>query len=175
MEEISEKARTGTARNLARAIVKKCKIKEAPVSLRTVITYLQTEHDLDVYPSASFSDQLSGILVTIEDETANTRRDEIHFNQNHNWHRRRFSIAHEIGHLLFNTIHTGNSSDYYDSHSPDETEANQFASELLIPLAFLKADLKKSGVTVDELAWKYIVSKEAMGWKISSMNLLGRM
>lgn len=175
MERINDKARTGTARILARAIVRKCKIKEAPISLRTVITYLQTDHDLDVYPSANFSDQLSGILVTIEDESSNTRRDEIHFNQKHSWHRRRFSIAHEIGHLLFNTVHAGNGSDYYDSRSPDETEANQFASELLIPLAFIKADLKKSGATVDNLAWKYIVSKEAMGWKISSMNLLGRM
>lgn len=175
MEETTEKARTGSARKLARTIIKKCKIKEAPVSLRTVIAYLQTQHDLDVYPCATFSDQLSGILVTIEDETANTRRDEIHFNQNHNWHRRRFSIAHEIGHLLFNTAHTESGTNFYDSRSPDETEANQFASELLIPLAFIKADLKQGGVTVDDLAWKYIVSKEAMGWKIASMNLLGRM
>ena len=175
MEETSEKARTGSARKLARAIIKKCKIKEAPVSLRSVIAYLQTQHDLDVYPCANFSDQLSAILVTIEDESATTRRDEILFNQNHNWHRRRFSIAHEIGHLMFNTNHSEHGSGFYDSKSPDETEANQFASELLIPLAFIKADLKKGGVTVDDLAWKYIVSKEAMGWKIASMNLLGRM
>lgn len=174
METQTEKARTGSARNLARLIIKKCKIKEAPVSLRTVITYLQTTHDLDVFPCADFSDQLSGILVTIEDESSNTRRDEIHFNQNHSWHRKRFSIAHEIGHLLFNTAHSESGTSSYDSKSPNETEANQFASELLIPLAFIKADLKKGGVTVDDLAWKYIVSKEAMGWKISSMNLLGR-
>jgi Zn-dependent peptidase ImmA (M78 family) len=170
METVNEKARIGSARNLAMDLVKKCKIKEAPVSLRTVIAVLQDSHNLGVYPSANFSDKLSGILVTIEDETS--RRDEIHFNQNHNWHRRRFSIAHEIGHLLFNTSHSSIGSDFYGSRSTDETEANQFASELLIPLSILKADLKKGRTTVKDLAWKYIVSEEAMGWKISTSNLL---
>jgi len=168
-ETINEKARVGSARNLARDLIKKCKIKETPVSLRAIIGCLQTTHDLGVYPCANFSDKLSGILVTIEDETS--RRDEIHFNQNHSWHRRRFSIAHEIGHLLFNTSHT-DTVDFYNSQSTDETEANQFASELLMPLAFLKADLKKGHTTVKDLAWKYIVSEEAMGWKISTSNLI---
>jgi len=169
-ETVNEKARVGSARNLARDLIKKCKIKEGPISLRTIIAYLQGTHDLGVYPCANFSDKLSGILVTIEDETS--RRDEIHFNQNHNWHRRRFSIAHEIGHLLFNTSHSATGSDFNNSQSTDETEANQFASELLMPLAFLKTDLKKAHTTVKDLAWKYIVSEEAMGWKISTSNLL---
>jgi hypothetical protein len=169
METENEKARVGSARNLARDLIKKCKIKEAPVSLRAVIAHLQGTHDLGVYPCANFSEKLSGILVTIEDE--GSRRDEIHFNQNHSWHRRRFSIAHEIGHLLFNTSHTG-SADSYNSKSPDETEANQFASELLMPQALLKSDLKKGHATIKDIAWKYIVSEEAMGWKIATTNLL---
>jgi hypothetical protein len=168
-EAANEKARIGSARNLARDLIKKCKIKEAFVSLRAVIACLQTTHDLGVYPCANFSDNLSGILVTIEDETS--RRDEIHFNQNHNWRRRRFSIAHEIGHLLFNTSHI-DTVNFYDSQSSDEAEANEFASELLIPLALLKADFKKGITTIKDLAWKYIVSEEAMGWKIASSNLL---
>lgn len=113
METTSEKARIGSARNLARDLLKKSGIKETPVSLRSVIAYLQTTHDLNVYPAADFGDKLSGILITIEDETS--RRDEIHFNQNHSWHRRRFSIAHEIGHLLFNTMHTSSSTGLYNS------------------------------------------------------------
>jgi hypothetical protein len=168
--EQSDKARIGSARNLARKLIKECKIKNAPVSLRVIIGHLQKEYDLGVYPNSSFSDQLSAILVTVQDESLAIRRDEIHFNQNHSWHRKRFSIAHEIGHLLFNTSHSEAGSGFYEAKSPSETEANQFASELLMPLKFIKVDLKVSGVTVDDLAWKYIVSKEAMGWKISSMN-----
>src|SRR3989344_1669708 len=101
--EPNEKARIGTARNLARSLIKKCKIKVAPVSLRTIINFLQTTHDLGVYPAPNFTDRLSGILVTIEDESADTRRNEIHYNENHSWHRKRFSIVSEKGHLLFNT------------------------------------------------------------------------
>src|SRR5262245_37955852 len=129
MEPISEKARIGSARLLARQLIKKCKIKEAPVSLRTVIGHLQTTYDLGVYPSAGFSDRLSGILVTVEDESGNTRRDEIHYNQNHSWHRKRFSIAHEIGHMLFNSSCSDPTGSSYDTRDPMETEANQFASE----------------------------------------------
>ncbi|MDP2676910.1 MAG: ImmA/IrrE family metallo-endopeptidase [bacterium] len=165
--EPNEKARIGTARNLARSLIKKCKIKEAPVSLRTIINLLKTTHDLGVYPAPNFTDRLSGILVTIEDESANTRRNEIHYNENHSWHRKRFSIAHEIGHLLFNTTCLDSAVSSYDSKSINETEANQFASELLMPLGLLKSDFKK-GVDVKSLAWKYIVSQEAMGWKLAS-------
>lgn len=171
MDPASEKARTGAARSLARDLIKRCKIKNAPVSLRTVIGLLQTTHNLQVYPSANFSDRLSGILVTIEDESGDMRRDEIHFNENHSWHRRRFSIAHEIGHLLFNTSCGQAGVSTYNATSVSETEANQFASELLMPLAFLKADIK-NGADIRELAWRYIVSEEAMGWKLASNTTL---
>jgi len=172
METNSEKARIGTARNLARDLIKKCKIKEAPVSLQTVINFLKGTHNLEIYPNSNFSDQLSGLLVTVENEFLDERRDEIHFNKNHSWHRRRFTIAHEIGHLLFNSSCASTAPNYYDMGVIFETEANQFAAELLMPLSFLKVDLKKDGAKVDDLAWKYIVSKEAMGWKIAGSNLL---
>ncbi len=174
MEEVNEKARIGASRNLARDLIKKCKIKETPISLRVIITYLQSTHNLGVYSSVNFSDKLSGILVTIENETGTIHRDEIHYNENHSWHRKRFSIAHEIGHLLFNTSCGESRVDLYNSKSPNETEANQFASELLMPLSFLKTDFKKGKINIKDLAWKYIVSEEAMGWKIASTSLLGK-
>lgn len=131
MEIQEDKARIGSAKNLARDLLKKCKIKQAPVSLREVIIFLQKEHNLGVYPNLNFSDQLSGVLVTIEDESRNIRRDEIHYNENHSWHRKRFSIAHEIGHILFNTSCGESILDTYENKSIVEMEANQFASELL--------------------------------------------
>jgi len=172
MDPLNDKARINAAKILARDLLKRCKIKEPPISLRTVIAHLQTTHDLGVYPSANFSDKLSGILVTVENESADSRRDEIHFNENHSWHRRRFSIAHEIGHLLFNTSCNQSGISSYDGASTAEIEANQFASELLMPHAFLKADFKKGAVDVKSLAWRYIVSQEAMGWKIANSTLL---
>ena len=168
--ENSDKARIGAARNLARKLLKQAGIKSAPVSLVTIIKELKKDHNLDIYSTSGFSDKLSGILVTLEDETQNSRRDEIHYNENHSWVRRRFTIAHEIGHLLFNTSCKSGLADYYDESSVFETEANAFASELLMPHEFLKRDLK--GKKIDDVAFEYIVSKEALGWKVSKTNLL---
>lgn len=177
MIDETQKARIGQARNLARNLLKKAGVKEPPTSLRTVITFLQKEHALSVFSNPTLRESISGMLVTVESELLDGREeryDEIHYNEKHNWHRKRFTIAHEIGHLLFNTSCDKSSLPFDLIKNPVEVEANQFAAELLIPLASLKKDLKIPGVKVPKLSWKYIVSQEAMGWKISSCNLLGR-
>ncbi len=171
-------ARIGQARNLARNLLKKVGVKEPPTPLRGVITFLQKEYALAVFANSTLRESVSGMLVTVETELLDEqeeRYDEIHYNEKHNWHRKRFTIAHEIGHLIFNTSCDKSSLSFDFIKNPVEIEANQFAAELLIPLASLKKDLKTPGVKVPELAWKYIVSQEAMGWKISSCNLLGRL
>lgn len=177
MTEENQTARIGQARNLARDLLKKACIKEPPTSLRTIIKHLQKEHNLEVFSSSDLQSSMSGMLVTVETDLLDEQTDkynEIHYNEKHSWHRKRFTIAHELGHLLFNT-HCNKSFHSFDFvKDPIETEANQFAAELLIPLASIKKDLVQPGVNVPELAWKYIVSQEAMGWKISSCNLLGK-
>lgn len=170
-EETNNKARIALARNLARRLIKDAKITQAPISLSAIIQHLQESHDLGVYSSSSFSDNLAGFLVTVENEFLDERRDEIHYNENHGWHKRRFTIAHEIGHLILNTGCDNLAFDLYSSRSPTETEANQFAAELLMPLAMLKRDLKAMP-DIPKLAWRYIVSVEAMGWKLSGSSLL---
>lgn len=177
MEEETQKARIGSARKLARDLLKKAKVKEPPTSLRVVITHLQKEYELGVFPNPNLRDGMSGMLVTIETEKLDEqdeRYDEIHYNEKQSWHRKRFTIAHEIGHLLLNTSCSKSFASFDFVKDPIEIEANQFAAELLIPLASINKDLKSPGVKVPELAWKYIVSQEAMGWKISSCNLLGK-
>lgn len=171
MEE-TEKPRIREARNLARALIQKSGIKQAPVLLRTIISLLKQERNLEVYSSAAFSDKLSGMLVTVESDCLDDRSDEIHVNQNHHWRRRRFTIAHEIGHMLMNTSCSNIETSLNDNRSA-EVEANQFASELLMPLALLKKDAKR-GCTIEKLAWDYIVSQEAMGWRIAKSGLLNR-
>lgn len=177
MKDEIQKARIGQARNLARNLLKKAGIKESPTSLRTVIAHLQKEYELGVFPDSTLKDGVSGLLVTVETELLDEqedRYDEIRYNEKHSWHRKRFTIAHEIGHLLFNTSCNKSFLTFDFIKDLIEVEANQFAAELLIPLALIKKDLKKPNAKVPELAWKYIVSQEAMGWKIYSCNLLGR-
>jgi len=50
--------------------------------------------------------------------------------------------------------------------NPIEIEANQFAAELLMPVVSVKKDLKTPGVKYPN-RMEYIVSQEALGWKIS--------
>lgn len=85
--------------------------------------------------------------------------------------RKRFSVAHEIGHLLLG--HPGQDNLFnLESKNPFEIEANLFAAELLIPFDWIKNDLKDLNVNIKDLAFKYWVSEEAMGWRIFKSDAL---
>ena len=102
--------------------------------------------------------------------------------------RQRFTIAHEIGHIVlhdFSDVHVDrNFSVMFRSTMPStahdifEVEANVFAAELLMPEAFLEADTAsmeldiEDGRQLSELAGKYQVSVQAITYRL--MNLLSR-
>lgn len=108
-------------------------------------------------------------------------------NSSHSRERRRFTIAHELGHLLlhadeafhvdekfrieeFLMYRNGSSSLATDAR---EIEANQFAAELLMPSHMLKAHLVSllGGVdmdAIDELAGLFDVSIQAMTIRLST-------
>jgi hypothetical protein len=171
MNEETPKIRIGVARTLARNLLKKAKIKEPPTSLRVVIKYLQEKYNLAIFSNPTLNNNMSGMLVRIDNELLDEQSggySEIHYNAKHSWHRNRFTIAHEIGHLILETSCDKSFLSFDTVSNPIEIEANQFAAELLMPVAAVKKDLKTPGVKIPELAWKYIVSQEALGWKISS-------
>ncbi|HYH65481.1 MAG TPA: ImmA/IrrE family metallo-endopeptidase [Urbifossiella sp.] len=67
-----------------------------------------------------------GALITLKDDAPETRR--------------RFTLAHEVAHLILGTqsdVVGRRGSDLYDPRSPEEKEANQLGSELLLPPAVL--------------------------------------
>ena len=107
------------------------------------------------------------------------RSREISFNKNEPDTRQRFSIGHELGHaLLKHTAMTFSSSadpeswEYADNEVEAlEAEANQFARELLMPRAWLEADLK-TGMRIPDLAARYRVSQDAMGVALSAYRLI---
>lgn len=101
--------------------------------------------------------------------------------------RQRFTIAHEIGHLL---LHEGeelhvdadfrvNLRSSASSRADDvtEIEANAFAASLLMPIDFLKKDVARMRIDVEDcdqleqLADKYGVSSQAMVFRL--INLFG--
>jgi len=96
--------------------------------------------------------------------------------------RQRFTIAHELGHFF---LHPQKDAfvDYRDNgrdvmRTPREKEANMFAAALLMPSEFLRKDFRsfaRVGVNEDELhalAKRYIVSDDAMRFRLINLNIL---
>lgn len=113
----------------------------------------------------------------------------IGINSLHSATRQRFTIAHELGHLV---LHADTARFHVDQESliglRDETsalatdvreiEANQFASELLMPEVLLRAEIEKLPATIDpenyssELARRFRVSPQAMAIRLSRLEIL---
>ena len=79
--------------------------------------------------------------------------------------RARFSIAHELGHLLLRHNPLGRIGEPRD---PDqERQADRFASELLMPESLLREDCEK--LPFEALCRRYRVSRQAMRIRLESM------
>jgi hypothetical protein len=160
--EIQSRARKSLAKKLAKDLIKAAGIKTIPISLQKIIEHLQGTHSLDVR-RIDASNKVSGLLVVcreLDEEYAT-----IGFNGNMPWCRRRFTIAHEIGHLLLG--HTCGVQD--GSHN--ETEANTFAAELLVPTINLKKDFGHNQ-DLNELSKKYCVSDQTLTLRLMETHLV---
>ena len=128
-------------------------------------------------------DELSGMIFVSVDRLI------IGVNSRHHLNRQRFTIAHEIAHLV---LHRNKISDLVhvdrrfpvlmrDSNSATgmerlEIEANRFAAELLMPSSLITEMLKKQGFDIDDekslnrLATRFQVSRQALEFRIRSAN-----
>ena len=106
--------------------------------------------------------------------------------------RQRFSVAHELGHLLLHAPtepHIDHARDFQVRFErgpaasagidPNEIAANQFAAELLMPEAFLREDLKGTPLhlidaedLIANLAERYEVSQQAMTIRLTTLGFL---
>lgn len=124
---------------------------------------------------------LSGLLHEIDGITI------IGVNSAHPKMRQRFTIAHEIGHLVLH----GNGP-FVDRQFPtykrdpdsasgeiaDEIQANMLAAELLMPYAWIKRDVRSRQFDIDDdsaiqdLARRYQVSGAAMSFRLTNLDLI---
>lgn len=98
----------------------------------------------------------------------------IEYNANDSLVRRRFTVAHELGHYVLG--HQDAPRDYPDSFgskngSPIEQQANKFAAELLMPSHVVKTMALAGSNSLEELANLFAVSKVAMGHRLSNLSL----
>lgn len=146
------------------------RIKDAPVDVSRVakalgFTVLQ-------YP---FAETTSGVTFIEGDVRA------IGVNEAHADTRQRFSAAHELGHFLsghtsydHQAMHIEDRPTWLDPQNRQETEANEFAAELLMPEQCLKADVATYGLDVPYLAKRYQVSEQAMWIQLIDLRLVSQ-
>ena len=167
LESGNRKPNIAHARKLARKLVKDTGLDSPPIELRSIVKQLKTTYEVDI-DAVDFGDAVSGIQVTEGNKSFS-----VGYNQSQHVHRQRFTVAHEIGHFLLG--HTREASP--DKQPPEEIiekEANEFASELLMPLEMLKTDFKNGISDMKMLATRYWVSDEAMYLRIMNGKLLNK-
>lgn len=170
--------RPGALRGKVKALLDACDLHTPPVDVERVARHL----DLHVR-EGEFDGEISGFLY--QDGT----RTVIGINRAHGAARRRFTLAHEIGHYVLHNRETtfvdrGGPSilkrDVRSSAGTDvrEVEANAFAAELLMPAPFLARSLAEADERADaedlirDLAQQYNVSVQAMTIRLIRLGYL---
>jgi Zn-dependent peptidase ImmA (M78 family) len=109
------------------------------------------------------------------DADARTGVATIRVRQDHVPWRQRFTIAHEIGHLLLHHTHAKTCfRDVAFSGTSEEVAANRFAADLLMPLWMLEPLALTHGADGAMLARIFEVSREAMDIRLSVLTGIRR-
>jgi len=161
-------------------VLKTLEIEEPAVDVERVAEFLQADvikKDLD--------QDVSGFLLI-----AGGKR-TIAVNNEHLSNRQRFTIAHELGHLMLHALDQDEDNVFVDrkvfNRNSDasqgvyrqEIEANRFAAELLMPKKLLLKAIDDLGDEIDlsddetlrDLASKFGVSTQAMAIRLTSLDI----
>lgn len=90
--------------------------------------------------------------------------------------RKRFTIAHEIGHIVLhaddgNFVDYRHDGDYADEDRPKEREANLFAANLLMPQGVFESLWQAFDADLKSVAQRLQVSHEAASYRARSLGL----
>lgn len=172
------------ARRRAQSLLNELGIKRPPLDVNAIAKRIPT---LEKIEEVELDDEISGALLPVEGG-----KWLIVVNSFHTTRRRRFTIAHELGHLLlhqYTAPHADRRMKLRDARSSEgsaqeEIEANQFAAELLMPREWVLDAVRGRTVEyepdegdeeaafedlVKELAAKFDVSTHAMTIRLSGL------
>lgn len=159
--ELSQK-RVGYCRNMARKILNESGALRAPVPVFDIADYYGFRVALLDQPP----DKFSGIL--------HKQKKAIGLNKHHHPVRKRFSLAHELGHYFLD-------HQTADDEMPGEagiaerdvceSEANEFAAELLVPRSLLKAAIEQIK-DIESLRKHFEVSRHVVAIQLSKHGCL---
>ena len=124
------------------------------------------------------ANDVSGVLL-LENDIA-----KVAINESHHRNRQRFTLAHEIGHVL---LHAKGDRVFVDrrffrnewsskGELREEIEANAFAASLLMPLSLIKQYVETGGgitdIDVFRVATRFEVSEQAMTLRLVKLNYI---
>jgi Zn-dependent peptidase ImmA (M78 family) len=131
--------------------------------------------------SVIYADDLGANVAGMLDRAADPERGTsytIYVNADDPHRRRRFTLAHELGHYLLHR-------DLMDTELVDdkmyrsplgswyERQANRFAADLLLPAHLVRSEFKAGNWTVGELAQIFDVSDQAIRIRLEELGLSG--
>ena len=87
--------------------------------------------------------------------------------------RQRFTVAHEIGHIVLEHTSIFNNCNQFSKKS-QEKEADIFAGELLVPSDDIKKFVKEKSPTVQDIINRYWISRQAAFVAIENNKLLSK-
>lgn len=167
------------AEAIARRIINEHGIKRPPVPIESLAERLGAQISY-----SPFDGDLSGMVFRDDNKVI------IGVNSLHHPNRQRFTIAHEIGHML---LHKGQEVHVDRTYrvnlrndlssqavSREEIEANAFAAALLMPEGMLVEDLRGREIDFEGeeqlgvLAAKYEVSLQAFNLRLTNLGLISQ-
>lgn len=173
------KPRFTLAKRKAQELLKSGKVKRVPVPVDKLARIAGASVHYE-----PFDGQVSGMVHRQGKGAA-----VIGVNSAHSTTRQRFTIAHEIGHLILHAHEKLHVDERFplafrndeSSRATQETEieANQFAAALLMPVDFLQKEIEslpedmEDEKAVAELARRFEVSEQAMTIRLTSLGALG--
>ena len=138
------------------------------------LTKVADDLGIKVY-EADLRPNIAGLIVQADE----SEPVEIFLNKEDPQSRRRFTLAHELGHYVDRKSRGDDQLiglvDYRDEVSsrwtdPQEVWANRFGAALLMP-AFAVRNLWREGYTIVRMAKYFGVSKESMSYRLSALGL----
>jgi len=164
----------------AKKILDDLELDNAPIPVEEIAAHLGAQLSYEPFQGKG---ELSGMLLRDKDRAV------IGVNSAHPSVRQRFSVAHEIGHLVMHegamfvdqTVRFNRDGKSSLAIDPQEIEANQFAAELLMPGNLVKAAVQKrtskkpnipQRVLIADLAKEFQVSEQAMEFRLINLGII---
>jgi Zn-dependent peptidase ImmA (M78 family)/DNA-binding XRE family transcriptional regulator len=159
----------GNARDTAEALLAAAAIVKPPVPVEKLA------HECGVRVLSWAFEDVDGLVIRLDGGAV------IGVNADHHGNRKRFTIAHELGHHLlghddsFHVDFAGDLSPAASGEHPGynwrhERAANDFAANLLMPAALVRDAAARTG-DVAKLAQKFQVSPAAMGFRLKNLRV----